>query len=712
MAGIPSIGDILMLSQLAWKIGRAFTAGRKGAPAAFLEVETEVNGLARALKLLAETLFADADDSVLSKADKDTKYGVATILLSCQQTLHDLDSLTDQYQIIKKHRTSGGFAVERSWSDLVLCSYKTMMWTTEGGNIQALRNMLHMHMSTITLTMQALQSKSLSRLENTVTPMAEKIDDIHQQTGDLAEKLEDIHSIVRAIAGETPRIRPRQDSENGNSRPSSTYHLDYQTSQSQQATPTATSYTPRDLLPQRQSSRITPQQTPELVGSELSSSASSTKRISSFSFGGSQSQYASSYAGSDAGSSNGYTSPMGSRSPIAERRPSKRGEPNLMRTPELPEMTEHQNTDSTLRWSMEKLPQPALDIPPEPDMEPVSHFQKLSITPLTQSSPLMLHRSSTSASQQNDFEKAAFRNSAVLCDVRGTLVEYTRAIETDDEPFGVEMAQACTACRICVVRKRETSADRSIRMITSIWAFSSDNTVRFQQKLADGELYVPYSSYFSPEKISVTVPTEVKYHDVRYGSKPLKTAKTSWINYVFEEVAGATLFQTELMGRTLLATFRTEKTLRIHEGLSSVLTYAEQMCGMENLRLWEDEATNAVIATIHFSAHFRNGYLAFYLNSSSSPVRVKDEGGREVKIKGLRVPVDGRVDQRKDSGAGVSGVGEKGARRGSEVEKEKKGRYIAGAKIEFASEAEKRAFLVTVKEVQKTMRELPDLVGV
>ena len=154
---LPSIGDILMLSQLAWKIGRAFTAGRKGAPAEFLDVETAINGLAKALKLLAETLFAEADDSVLAKADSETKSGVATILLSCQRTLQDLDSLMDQYQVIKKHRTSGGFTIERSWSDLVLSNYQSMMWTTEGGDVQTLRNMVNMHASTIALTMQALQ---------------------------------------------------------------------------------------------------------------------------------------------------------------------------------------------------------------------------------------------------------------------------------------------------------------------------------------------------------------------------------------------------------------------------------------------------------------------------------------------------------------------------------------------------------------------------
>lgn len=146
-----------MLSQLAWKVGRAFTAGRKGAPPEFLAVESEVNRLAKALKLLAETMFADTDDSLLDRADRNTRHGVNTIIAACQRTVNDLDSLMDQYQVIKKNRTAGGFAIERSWSNLVLTQYKSMMWTTEGGNIQSLRNKLHMHTTTITLTTQALQ---------------------------------------------------------------------------------------------------------------------------------------------------------------------------------------------------------------------------------------------------------------------------------------------------------------------------------------------------------------------------------------------------------------------------------------------------------------------------------------------------------------------------------------------------------------------------
>lgn len=179
----------------------------------------------------------------------------------------------------------------------------------------------------------------------------------------------------------------------------------------------------------------------------------------------------------------------------------------------------------------------------------------------------------------------------------------------------------------------------------------------------------------------------------------------------------AALFQNELMGRTLLCTFRTEKTMRIHEGLSKSFSYAEQMCGLENLRVWEDNDTGAVIALIHFSADFRSGYLAFYLNSSTNPIKVKDDGAREVKIKGLRVPIDrGERATRKDSvvvgsekGKGKESGGIGGGSGSGKLEKEK---VISGAKIEFATEMEKREFLEMCKEMQRELIELPELLGV
>ncbi len=81
MASPVSIGDLMMLSSLAWRIGSAFTSGRAGAPAEFQEVENELISLKTALGVLLDTL--NGDHSILSPADRRTNEGLGTILASC-----------------------------------------------------------------------------------------------------------------------------------------------------------------------------------------------------------------------------------------------------------------------------------------------------------------------------------------------------------------------------------------------------------------------------------------------------------------------------------------------------------------------------------------------------------------------------------------------------------------------------------------------------
>ncbi len=155
MAGIPSVVECIKLANMAWTIGRAFTSGRAGAPREFQEVENELKGLTTSLNLLAETL--DDDDGILSRADEKTKTGVKDILDCCGQTLHDLESFVAQYSEIKKVDIENSQVTERKWKLFFIKHWKTVVWTTEGGNIQSLRNMLHIHVESISMTMQALQ---------------------------------------------------------------------------------------------------------------------------------------------------------------------------------------------------------------------------------------------------------------------------------------------------------------------------------------------------------------------------------------------------------------------------------------------------------------------------------------------------------------------------------------------------------------------------
>jgi hypothetical protein len=105
------------------------------------------------------------------------------------------------------------------------------------------------------------------------------------------------------------------------------------------------------------------------------------------------------------------------------------------------------------------------------------------------------------------------------------------------------MIQASEDCRIAVVRKRVTDPEtRAVRVVTSVWAFSDDNTTRVELRMEDDQMYIPYSSYFNPAKVSITVPCELKFHDVKHGNRPARIEKTSWVNYVFDSPPGKLQF--------------------------------------------------------------------------------------------------------------------------------------------------------------------------
>lgn len=132
--------------------------------------------------------------------------------------------------------------------------------------------------------------------------------------------------------------------------------------------------------------------------------------------------------------------------------------------------------------------------------------------------------------------------------------------------------------------------------------------------------------------------------------------------------------------------------MRIHEGISSTFAFAEQLCGLENLRLFLDPQTGGVLAMIHYTPHFRDGYLAFYLNSSRSPLRVRDEDDKTIKVKGLNITVDNQS---------WTGQQESGSSPPSKAAKSKNhSKVIKAIKIEFYTPDDKRLFKDKFKEIQ------------
>ncbi|KAI9818418.1 MAG: hypothetical protein M1827_000477 [Pycnora praestabilis] len=752
MAGFIQIGDVIMLSQLAWKIGCAFTSGRAGAPAEFQEVENELTGLTTSLTLLSEAL--DNDDGLLSRADEKTQLGIEKIIVSCKQSLQDLESFVNQYQDIKKTEGQGAKMTERAWKQLLVKNYKKIKWTTEDGDIQALRNMLHMHVASISLTMQALQSKSLSRLEQTIEPMAEKIDDVHNLVlGDLNTKIDDMHSFMmsvatRSYASSAYDSSPRLTAANVGTisqHPGSPFLLDAPGPQrnSYELLVTQPFTTSPQLMPQERnlemiwprpdsstippmirnstlprdiplriediargrvssldsyqshtslasSSRFSPQRTPELAGSEASWGSPFSCRHSENGHDGSRISH-SARKDSDPG-----LMVTNLEEPLTKTTSSVKHIP-------LPLSPTHSNGFSAMDQSSHRrpsdyslpltpmsptfLPPPAISIDPEVEAKAYVVSQNPAIDHLS----AIYTGQRPSDDEHHAFESAIFKNAATLCEVKGTCVEYA---VFDNEEGDFKMVQAAADCHIYLIRRKEPLSSGGVRFFTSIWALSENRSVRIQQKLADGIEIIPYTVWGSKEKVSIRTESQLRFHDTTYDAKLLDTAKTTWINYVFEDVYASTIFQSALMDKPLLLSVKTTKTMRIHEGITGPLQFQEQMCALENLRIWQDSSTGGALAMIHYTANFRDGYMSFYLNSHRDPIRIKEESDRWIRIKGIRTVENKKAPPtpRRDSGL----QGPKSPTMKTKIEK-----AITGARIEFTTTHDRRLFLEKYEELRE-----------
>ncbi|MCJ1478702.1 hypothetical protein MMC13_007384 [Lambiella insularis] len=704
---MPSIGEILMLSQLAWKIGCAFTAGKAGAPTQFLEVENELKSLTNAITLLAENL--DEDDSLLGHSDELIKGSIYKILSCCKQTLDDLESFVNQYQEVRRPGAAGGLATQKSWRPVLVKNYKHIMWTTEGGGIESLRNMLAMHTQSISLTMRALQSGSLSCLEKVIKPVAEQIIDVHNRAdGDLDLKVDELDlamlSLQASMEQKSPMIwSSRAESIKSPSSPSDSPVLLPRNPRRGQL------YSPAVTKPEfhRQASHTsskysqTSQRTPEYSDSELYvQNATSTSWISK------QQDY---------GPRESSILPPAYHHRARERHTehevsrhgSNRSDGTTLYSPRSSSRrSDHRYRDQSPEpLSPTMLPVAAII----PDSEPShSRPQSRGYSILSkQSESTVRSKHIATIAEQETLAQKLFTEAAMLCEVyvvlvselatssnidhrRASLIDYT--VPNEEIHGEWKMAKACKNCTVRLVTRKQKLASGALRFTTSIWTFSDDRSVRLQQKIADGQELIPYTVHGNEKKVVLRVPTELKFHDTTLDAPALYTAKTSWINFHFENERASSTFQGALIGKTLLLSVKVKRAMRIHEGISGTFAFAEQLCGLENLRLFLDPQTGGVLAMVHYTPQFHDGYLAFYLNSSRSPLRVRDEDDKTIKVKGLSIAVDDK------SWMGRRGSAPSNVAKTSRSKNDTK--IIKAIKIEFYTPEDKRLFKDKFKEIQ------------
>lgn len=233
------------------------------------------------------------------------------------------------------------------------------------------------------------------------------------------------------------------------------------------------------------------------------------------------------------------------------------------------------------------------------------------------------------------------------------------------------------------------SEDRNVRLQQKcIIAFSPSTSNTFADALPveDDVDIIPYTVWGKTDSVVLRIPTELLYHDLDLYDKPLRTVKTSWVNYHFKDEVESNKFQSALMWKLLLHSFRTRRTMLAHEGfVTSTFSLKEQLCGLENLRLWRDEEAGCIIAMIHFSPNVQEGYLSFRLSGPGTMAKVTEDGEKWVKIRKLNITLEPRSKSLSPALGSPASDGSRG--------KKSEPRNITAIKVEFSSMEEKYKFL-------------------
>lgn len=140
-----SIGDVLMLSKLAYDIALAFTSGRKSAPSEFNEVQNQLFSLSKALESF-NSLSTEGE----GQTDQFPMDGIAAIIQNCRMTLEHLDLLVKKYTIIQD-RDENSKSRKRQWSADISKNWKKIQWTREGGDLTKLQHNLGVHINSLNL---------------------------------------------------------------------------------------------------------------------------------------------------------------------------------------------------------------------------------------------------------------------------------------------------------------------------------------------------------------------------------------------------------------------------------------------------------------------------------------------------------------------------------------------------------------------------------
>ncbi|KAI1271598.1 hypothetical protein F5Y07DRAFT_392665 [Xylaria sp. FL0933] len=164
-----SIGDAILLSQIAWRLGQTFTKGRKSAPVEFQEIEDELYSV----RPLAHDMIPGNNQGA---ANQDT---FEHIIRNCRNTLAHLEDIIKKYMIVSEQADSQKPKLQR-WSRSIMKNWRKIEWTTEKGDLKTLRSQIMLDTNSLNLLINIGTSSRASSIEQSLNKKLALLEELYQ----------------------------------------------------------------------------------------------------------------------------------------------------------------------------------------------------------------------------------------------------------------------------------------------------------------------------------------------------------------------------------------------------------------------------------------------------------------------------------------------------------------------------------------------------
>lgn len=156
-----SIGDIILCSQITYRLFDAATSGRKNAPRGLRELEGTLFGLKCSLGHLQR-----ASTKILSSSYHDARNvqeQLGYMIHSCHETLEALDKATAKYRDAAKeavptakNRKNLDLPLQQEFTSRVKVQWRRFVWDLKGESFSQYQGKLQSHTNAITLLLSTL----------------------------------------------------------------------------------------------------------------------------------------------------------------------------------------------------------------------------------------------------------------------------------------------------------------------------------------------------------------------------------------------------------------------------------------------------------------------------------------------------------------------------------------------------------------------------